>query len=64
MDDSALDGIVVGGRILAIKSALFQDNEINLRRGISYLNALNLQWGVAVNFGKKTTEFTAFHADS
>jgi len=31
-----------------------------MNRGRSYLKALNMHWGVAVNFGKSEAQFTGF----
>jgi hypothetical protein len=38
--------------------ALFDSNQFNISRGLSYLRALGLEWGLAANFGKKTLELT------
>ena len=39
-------------------TALFDNNDFNMNRGRSYLNASNMHWGVAANFGKSEAQFT------
>ena len=58
VDESSLDCLVIAGRILLVHSALFDSNDFNISRGLSYMKALNLQWGVAVNFGREILTIT------
>ncbi len=41
----------------------FDDNQFNVSRGLSYLRALGLHWGVAANFGKEVAEFVGLRLD-
>lgn len=54
VDQSPLDGWIVDGTILFVHSALFHENRYNVSRGLSYIKALGIKWGVAANFGKYT----------
>ena len=58
LHQSPLDCLVIEDCILLAFTALFDNNEFNINRGRSYLKALDLDWGVAVNFGKTKAEFT------
>lgn len=57
-----LDCIVLDGRVLLVFSGLFENNEYNLRRGMSFLKALGQTWGVAANFGKSRLEISGLHS--
>lgn len=59
LGESRLDCLVVNGQILVTLTALFDDNEFNIHRARSFLGCLGLNWGLAINFGKKTLEVTA-----
>jgi len=61
VDESALDCMLIEGRIALVFTALLADNEINIGRGKSYMQALGVEWGVAANFGKKVAQFTGLH---
>jgi GxxExxY protein len=54
--ESTLACLVINGRIVLTLSALFDNNDFNVNRGRSYLQALGLRWGVAANFGKTRAE--------
>jgi len=58
VDEAPLDGLIVADRILLVFTALFDDNEFNVSRGLSHLRALGLEWGIAANFGKKQLQVT------
>jgi hypothetical protein len=47
---------------LFVYTALFDSNQFNISRGLSYLKALGLHWGVAANFGKEVAEFTGLRS--
>lgn len=64
VDESPLDCMLVEGRIVLVFTALLADNEINIGRGKSYMQALGVEWGVAANFGKKAAQFTGLHVAS
>lgn len=49
---SALDCMIVRNDLLLVYSALFENNEFNVRRGLSFMSALGVSAGIAVNFGK------------
>lgn len=55
---SPLDCLVIEDCILLTLTALFENNDFNINRGKSYLKALDLKWGIAVNFGKTSLELT------
>ena len=61
VDESPLDCMLVESRIVLTFTALLDDNEINIGRGRSYMQALGIEWGVAANFGKKATQFAGLH---
>ncbi len=46
---------------VGLGTALFDTNQFAISRGLSYLRALNLKWGIAVDFGKRTAQFTGLH---
>jgi GxxExxY protein len=52
VDDSPLDCIVVEDSILVAFTALFDNVQFSINRGLSYMEALGIEWGVAVDFGK------------
>lgn len=54
--ESMLDCLVVENRILIVSSALFDSNSINIAWALSFMKALQLEWGVAVNFGRSGFE--------
>ena len=58
VDEWPLDCLVIDNRLLLVYTALFDSNQFNVSRGLSYLRALGLEWGLAANFGKKTLELT------
>jgi len=60
--ESPLDCLVIEGCILLVYTALFDSNQFNISRGLSYLKALGLHWGVAANFGKEVAEFTGLRS--
>ncbi len=57
VDESPIDCLVVEEKLVLVLTALFDDNQFNISRGLSFMKALNLQWGVAANFGKKCAQF-------
>ena len=59
---SPLDCIIVDNAILLVFTALFDTNQFNLSRGLSFMHSLNLKWGIAANFGKKTLEINGLRA--
>jgi GxxExxY protein len=59
LGESNLDCLVVNGQILITLTALFDDNEFNVLRGQSFLKCLDLKWGLAINFGKKSLQINA-----
>jgi GxxExxY protein len=56
LHESPLECIVIEDCMLLAFTALFDSNEFNVHRGKSYLKALNLDWGIAANFGKTKAE--------
>lgn len=55
--EAPLNCLVIEGSILLVYTALFDSNQFNVSRGLSYLKALGLHWGVAANFGREIAEF-------
>jgi GxxExxY protein len=58
VDESALDCLVVENRMLVAFTALFDNVEFSISRGLSYMRALGLEWGIAVDFGKTQARIT------
>jgi len=56
VDESPLDCLVVEGRIVLVYTVLFDTNSFNVNRGKSYMEAIGLRWGVAVDFGRTKVE--------
>ena len=59
LPESPLECFVIAGTIAMTLSALFENNEFNMNRGRSYMRALGIRWGVAVNFGRSEAHVTA-----
>jgi len=51
---SPLNCLVIEYCILLTFTALFDNNQFNVNRGKSYLKALDLNWGIAANFGNQS----------
>jgi len=60
--DAPLDCIVVADRVLLVFTALFDSNDFNISRGLSYMRGLGFHWGIAANFGKKAVALTGLRA--
>jgi len=58
VDESPLDCIVVEDRVLLVVTALLEVNQFSVNRGLSYLKALGLGWGIAADFGKTDVQIT------
>ncbi|MCA1808651.1 MAG: GxxExxY protein [Lentisphaerae bacterium] len=56
LGETALDCLIIEDHLLLVFTALFDDNKFNISRGLSFMKALNVPWGIAVNFGKKTVQ--------
>lgn len=50
--ESQLDCLLVDGRLLVAYSTLFDNVQFSINRGLSFMRALGLEWGIAVDFGK------------
>lgn len=59
VDESPLDCLIVDNRLLIAFTTLFDSNEFNISRGLSYMKTLGLKWGIAANFGRDKAEFQA-----
>ena len=57
VDEAPLDCLVIEDRILLVYTSLFDCNQFNISRGLSYMKGLGVAWGIAANFGKKVAEF-------
>lgn len=53
LGDTPLDCLLIENRLLLVFTSLFDDNQFNIRRGLSFMNTLNIPWGIAANFGKR-----------
>lgn len=58
---SPLACMVVEKTLLITYTALFDDNDFNIRRGLSFIEALGLNWGLAINFGKHKLEVNGLY---
>jgi GxxExxY protein len=58
VDECPLDCLVIDCSVLLVFTALFDDNQFNINRGLSYMKALGIHWGVAANFGRNELEIT------
>jgi len=57
VEERPLDCLVIDGRLLLVFTALFDSNDFNIAYGKSFMEALGLEWGIAVNFGKRKAQF-------
>lgn len=64
VDNCPLDCFVIEGCVLLVTTALFDNNQFNISRGLSYMKALELGWGFAANFGRQVAEFTGLRFGS
>ncbi|MDP6118847.1 MAG: GxxExxY protein [Planctomycetota bacterium] len=53
LGESTLECLVINEQLVLVFTALFDSNDFNISRGLSYLHALDMEWGIAVDFGKK-----------
>ncbi len=58
VDERTLECLVINERLVLVFTALFDSNEFNISRGLSFMKSLGLNWGVAVNFGRTQAQFT------
>lgn len=58
VDESPLDCLIVENQFVIVYTALFDNVQFSINRGLSYLRALGLEWGVAVDFGKHEARIT------
>ena len=63
VDESPLDCFLIEGCVVLVYTALFDRNEFNISRGLSYMKALRVAWGIAANFGKRVAEFTGLRVE-
>jgi GxxExxY protein len=61
--NAPLDCLLVDECVLLVFTALFDSNAFNVSRGLSYIAALGLEWGIAANFGKKNLEMTGLRGE-
>jgi len=52
LGETPFDCILVEKRLLIVFTALFDSNQFNASRGLSFMKSLDIPWGIAVNFGK------------
>lgn len=63
VDECPLDCCVIEGCVLLVFTALFDSNQFNISRGLSYMKALEVAWGIAANFGREVATFTGLTVD-
>lgn len=56
LGETPFDCIVIENRLLLVFTALFDNNQFNISRGLSFMKCLHIPWGIAVNFGKKRVQ--------
>ena len=56
LGETPLDCWLIEGRLLFVFTALFDDNQFNISRGLSFMRNLGVPWGLAVNFGKQNMQ--------
>ncbi len=61
VDEAPLDCLIINGRMLLTWTALFDTNQFSINRGLSYLPAFDLTWGVAADFGKHQLQMTGLN---
>lgn len=62
LGESPLACLIVEKELVVVFTALFDDNTFNIQRCRSFMKALGLNWGVAINFGKRKLEVNGlFH---
>jgi len=62
--EGPLDCMVVQGRLVLVCTALFDSNDFNISRGLSFMKTLGVEWGVAANFGREKAEFQGLRIKS
>ncbi len=60
LGQSALDCLVINEEAVFCHTCLYGDNDFNCSRVVSYMKALNIPYGMAVNFGKRVLEVKCF----
>lgn len=56
LGNTPFDCLLIEGRLLLVFTSLFDDNQFNIRRGLSFMNGLGIPRGIAVNFGKRSVQ--------
>jgi len=64
VDESSLDCLLIERRIVLVYTVLFDTNSFNINRGKSYMKALDLPWGIAVDFGRSTIQIASLRHTS
>lgn len=58
LGETPFDCILIENRLLLVFTALFDSNQFNISRGLSFMKSLGVPWGIAVNFGKQQAQLT------
>jgi len=53
LGETPFDCLLIENHLLLVFTALFDDNQFNIQRGLSFMRCLDVPWGIAANFGKK-----------
>ena len=64
VDESPLEFLLIENRLALVQAALFDSNEFNISRGLSFMKTLGIPWGIAINWGRSQAEFTALRYKS
>jgi GxxExxY protein len=58
------DCLLIENRLLLVFTALFDDNQFNISRGLSFMKCLNVPLGIAANFGKRSVQINGLAQQS
>lgn len=58
LGETPFDCILIENQLLLVFTALFDTNQFNISRGLSFMKCLNIPWGIAVNFGKQQAQIS------
>ncbi len=64
LGETPFDCILIENQLLLVYTGLFDTNQFNISRGLSFMEALDIPWGIAVNFGKRSAEMAGLSLHS
>ncbi len=59
LGSSPLDCMIVENELVVTYTALFDTNDFNIHRGLSFMKSLKIPFGLAINFGKRSLAINA-----